>query len=340
MGSCLAAHMGGRSVNGDGMPRELAGFADHAPPAEGFREALIAGLSRTPKKLPSKFIYDERGSQLFDAILDRPEYYIPRVEMALLREHADDIAAIAGLGCALIDYGSGSMAKARIFLSRLKNPAVYVPVDISAEHLLANARTVAADFPAIPVYPVCADFFYAFPLPESARAAQGRLGFFPGSTIGNMTGDERVQFLQRTAEQLQGGGLLVGVDLKKDPAILRAAYNDSAGASAAFNTNILTRANRELGANFNLPQFRHRAEYKAEAGRMEIGIESLADQTVRFAGREFRFAASEIIDTQWAYKFTVEEFQALGRQAGFEPSQVWIDDRRLFSIHYLQSRNR
>ena len=322
------------------MPRELAGFADHAPPAEGFREALIAGLSRTPKKLPSKFIYDERGSQLFDAILDRPEYYIPRVEMEQLRDHADDIAAIAGPGCALIDYGSGSMAKARIFLSRLKNAAVYVPVDISAEHLLANAKGVAADFPAVPVYPVCADFFYAFPLPEPARTAQGRLGFFPGSTIGNMTGDERVQFLGRTAEQLQGGGLLIGVDLKKDPAILRAAYNDSAGASAAFNTNILTRANRELGADFNLPQFRHRAEYNAAAGRMEIGIESLADQTVGFAGREFRFAAGEIVDTQWAYKFTVEEFQALGRQAGFEPSQVWIDDRRLFSIHYLQSRNR
>src|SRR5262245_56518100 len=140
VGPCPAAHRGVRSINGDGMPRELAGFADHAPPAEGFREALIAGLSRNPKKLPSKFIYDERGSQLFDAILDRPEYYIPRVEMALLRDRAGDIAAIARPSCALIDYGSGSMAKARIFLSRLKNAAVYVPVDISAEHLLANAK--------------------------------------------------------------------------------------------------------------------------------------------------------------------------------------------------------
>lgn len=319
------------------MAQELAGFADHAPPAEGFREALIAGLAHNPKRLPSKFIYDERGSQLFDAILDRPEYYVPRVEMGLLRDHADEIAAIAGSGCALIDYGSGSMAKARILLERLRNAAVYVPLDISAEHLLANARAVAADFPAIPVYPVCADFLQVFPLPDPARAARGRLGFFPGSTIGNMTGEERLLFLRRTAAQLQGGGLLVGVDLKKDPAVLRAAYNDAAGASAAFNTNILARANRELGADFDLRQFRHRAEYNEPAGRMEIGIESLADQAARLAGREFRFAAGEILDTQWAYKFTAEEFQALGRQAGFEPRHVWIDGKKLFSIHFLQA---
>lgn len=336
MGSYLAGHMG--DVNG--MAQDLAGFADHAAPAESFREALIAGLSHNPKRLPSKFIYDERGSQLFDAILDRPEYYVPRVEMGLLRDHADEIAAIAGPGCALIDYGSGSMAKARILLERLRNAAVYVPLDISAKHLLANALMVAADFPAIPVYPVCADFLHAFPLPDPARAAQSRLGFFPGSTIGNMTDEERLLFLRRAAEQLQGGGLLVGVDLKKDPAVLRAAYNDDAGASAAFNTNILARANRELGADFNLRQFRHRAEYHESAGRMEIGIESLADQTARFAGREFRFAAGEILDTQWAYKFTAEEFQALGRQAGFEPRHVWIDDKHLFSTHFLEAPKR
>src|SRR5262245_19490034 len=317
------------------MPRELAGFADHAPPAEGFREALIAGLSRTPKKLPSKFIYDERGSQLFDAILDRPEYYIPRVEMHLLRDHADGIAEIAGTGCALIDYGSGSMAKARIFLSRLKNAAVYVPVDISAEHLRANAKAVAVDFHAVPVYPVCADFFYAFPLPEPARKAESRLGFVPGSTIGNMTGDERVQFLQRTAEQLQGGGLLVGVDLKKDPAILRAAYNDSAGASAAFNTNILVRANRELGADFDLAAFRHRAEYDAAHGRMEIGIESLTSQTVHVGDAAFAFDGGEVTVTQYAYKFTVEEFVSAARAAGFAPRRVWTDADRMVAIHFL-----
>ncbi|HEY7687488.1 MAG TPA: L-histidine N(alpha)-methyltransferase [Dongiaceae bacterium] len=319
------------------MAGELAGFADHAPPAESFREALTAGLARRPKKLPSKFIYDERGSQLFDAILDRPEYYIPRVEMDLLRAHAQAIADVAGPGCALIDYGSGSMAKARILLRQMASPAVYVPLDISAEHLLANARLVAAEFPALPVFPVCADFLQVFPLPDPARAARSRLGFFPGSTIGNMTDEERLTFLRRSAEQLQGGGLLIGVDLKKDAAILRAAYNDAAGASAAFNTNILWRANRELGADFDVAQYRHRAEYNAAAGRMEIGIESLAAQTVRLAGREFRFGAGEIIDTQWAYKFTVEEFQALGRQSGFEPRQAWVDDKRLFSIHYLRA---
>jgi dimethylhistidine N-methyltransferase len=319
------------------MPNRLAGFADHAPAAESFRDAIFAGLSESPKRLPSKFIYDERGSQLFDAILDRPEYYVPQVEMALLRDHAEDVAALAGFGCALVDYGSGSMAKARILLQRLRNPAVYVPVDISAEHLLAHAIDVAADFPALQVYPVCADFLRSFPLPELAQSAHQRLGFFPGSTIGNMTDDERLTFLRRTALQLDGGGLLVGVDLKKDHAILHAAYNDSAGASAAFNTNILFRANRELNADFDLHRFRHRAEYNAAAGRMEIGIESLADQAVTIAGRAFRFGAGEIINTQWAYKFTVEEFRSLGQQAGFEPRDVWIDDRRLFSIHYLRA---
>jgi len=322
------------------MPNRLAGFADHAPAAESFRDAMFAGLSETPRRLPSKFIYDERGSQLFDAILDRPEYYVPRVEMALLRQQAERIAGLAGFGCALVDYGSGSMAKARILLERLRNPAVYVPVDISAEHLLAHAIAVAADFPALPVYPVCADFLRGFPLPELAQAAHRRLGFFPGSTIGNMTDDERLAFLRRTAQQINGGGLLVGVDLKKDPAIMRAAYNDSAGASAAFNTNILVRANRELNADFDPHRFRHRAEYNGSAGRMEIGIESLADQTVTVSGRAFGFGAGEIIDTQWAYKFTVEEFGALGMQAGFEPQEVWVDDQRLFSIHYLRAPGR
>jgi dimethylhistidine N-methyltransferase len=319
------------------MPNRLAGFADHAPAAESFRDAMLAGLAQTPKRLPSKFIYDERGSQLFDAILDQPEYYVPRVEMALLRQHAPKIAGLAGFGCALVDYGSGSMAKARILLEKLRNPAAYVPVDISAEHLLAHAIAVAADFPALPVYPVCADFLRSFPLPEVAQAAHRRLGFFPGSTIGNMTDEERLAFLRRTAQQLDGGALLVGVDLKKDPAILRAAYNDAAGASAAFNTNILARANRELNADFDYGHFRHRAEYNSAAGRMEIGIESLADQTVRIAGHPFRFGAGEVIDTQWAYKFTVEEFRSLGMQAGFEPREVWVDDHRLFSIHYLRA---
>jgi dimethylhistidine N-methyltransferase len=319
------------------MPNRLAGFADHAPAAESFRDAVFAGLAGTPRRLPSKFIYDERGSRLFDAILDQPEYYVPRVEMALLHAHADEIASFAGFGCALIDYGSGSMAKARILLARLRNSAVYVPVDISAEHLLSHAIAVAADFPALPVYPVCADFLRNFPLPEPAQTAHHRLGFFPGSTIGNMTDEERLGFLRRTGPQLDGGDLLVGVDLKKDPAILRAAYNDAAGASAAFNTNILARANNELQANFDYRTFRHHAEYNAAAGRMEIGIESLADQTVTIGGRDFHFAAGEIVSTQWAYKFTADEFRSIASQAGFEPRHVWVDEQRLFSLHYLRA---
>jgi dimethylhistidine N-methyltransferase len=317
------------------MTAGLAGYADHAPPGESFQAALAEGLSRSPKRLPSKFIYDERGSQLFDAILEQPEYYVPRTEMRLLADNADEIAALAGPGVCLIDYGSGSMAKARILLDRSLRASVYLPVDISAEHLLTQAKTLAADYPAVAVFPVCADFLRPFPLPDVARAAVRRIGFFPGSTIGNMTEDERLTFLRRSADQLAGGALIVGVDLKKDPAILRAAYNDAAGASAAFNTNILARATRELGAGFDLGRFRHRAAYNLDAGRMEIGIESLAAQTVRFGGKEFRFAAGEILETQWAYKFTVEEFQDLARQAGFAPSKAWVDAQRYFSVHCL-----
>jgi len=331
MGSYLTGHIG--DVNG--MAQELAGFADHAPPAESFREALIAGLAHNPKRLPSKFIYDERGSQLFDAILDRPEYYVPRVEMGLLRDHADEIAAMAGPRCALIDYGSGSMAKARILLERLRNAAVYVPLDISAKHLLANALMVAADFPAIPVYPVCADFLHAFPLPDPARAAQSRLGFFPGSTIGNMTDEERLSYLRRAAEQLQGGGLLVGVDLKKDPARLNAAYNDAQGVTAAFNLNLLARINRELAGSFDLAAFEHQAVYNPRDGRIEMYLRSRVDHEVEVRGRRFRFRAGERIHTENSYKYGIGQFQDLARSAGWQPRRVWTDRYDLFSVHEL-----
>ncbi|MGH6929054.1 MAG: L-histidine N(alpha)-methyltransferase [Dongiaceae bacterium] len=311
-------------------------FHDFAPPAGDFRQALLDGLAQAPKRLPSRFIYDARGSQLFDAILEQPEYYVPRVEIALLRKHGAAIAALTGPGAYLVDYGSGSGRKARTLLDLLDAPAAYAAIDISREHLLRAAEALAGDYPRLEVHAVCADFLRPFALPAPRAPGVGaRLGFFPGSTIGNMTSAQRTQFLAAARAALAGGGFIVGVDLKKDPAILRAAYNDAAGASAGFNTNILVRANGELGADFDLGAFRHRAEYDPVHGRMEIGIESLKAQTVRIGEAAFAFAAGEIIFTQYAQKFTVEEFAALAAAAGFAPRQVWTDADRMFAIHYL-----
>ncbi len=311
-------------------------FHDFAPPAEDFRQAVLEGLAQSPKRLPSRFIYDERGSRLFEAILEQPEYYIPRTEMALLQRHAAELAARAGSRAYVVDYGSGSSRKARTLLAALADPAVYVAIDISRAHLLAAAASLAADYPALEVHAVCADFLRPFSLPDPrANRVGARLGFFPGSTIGNMSPAERAGFLAAARAMLAGGCLVVGVDLKKDAAVLVAAYNDAAGASAAFNTNILVRANGELGADFDLAAFRHRAVYDAGQGRMEIGIESLRTQTVHLGGHAFAFAAGEVVVTQYAYKFTVEEFQAAATAAGFVPAAAWTDAETLFALHLL-----
>lgn len=308
---------------------------DLAPPADDFRQAVLAGLARTPKRLPSRFIYDARGSRLFEAILEQPEYYIPRVEMALLRGHGPELAAEAGPRAYVADYGSGSGRKARLLLDALREPAVYAAIDISRDHLVNAAESLAADYPGLEVHALCANFLQPLDLPPPRVPAGRRLGFFPGSTVGNLTPEERARFLIAARTALAGGGLVVGVDLKKDPAVLRAAYNDAKGASAAFNTNILVRANAELGADFALASFRHRAEYDAAQGRMEIGIASLKAQTVRIGDAAFHFDADEIIVTQYAYKFTTEAFAAAAEAAGFEPRQVWTDADRMFAIHFL-----
>jgi dimethylhistidine N-methyltransferase len=265
-----------------------------------------------------------------------PEYYVPRVEIGLLRAHGAEFAALAGPRAYVVDYGSGSGRKARLLLDALKEPAVYAPIDISREHLLAAADALAADYPELEVHAICADFLRPFALPAPRAAAVGkRIGFFPGSTIGNMTPEQRAQFLAAARAMLTGGGFIVGIDLKKDPTLLRAAYNDAHGASAAFNTNILVRAVSELGADFDLAAFRHRAEYDAAHGRMEIGIESLKPQTVHIGDAAFRFDTGEVIITQYAYKFTAEEFAAAATAAGFAPRQVWTDADRMFAIQFL-----
>ena len=316
---------------------DAAAFHDLAPGEENFRDAVFAGLGREAKELPCKFFYDERGSALFDEICRVPEYYLTRTEIAILDEYAPEIAAQIGPHCRLIELGSGASVKVRILLGALDSPAAYVPVDISREWLREAAAQLAADFPKLRVVAVCADYTRPFPLPALPGPAGKRVGFFPGSTIGNFEPEGVVRFLGNCAELLgPGGEMLIGVDLKKDPDILEAAYNDRAGVNAAFNLNLLERINRELGGDLDIDRFEHVAVYDAQKGRMELYVKSLADQRATIAGRQFRFAKGELIHTENSYKYAIAEFHALARRAGFQPVHTWTDKNDLFSVHYFR----
>jgi len=314
-------------------------FHDLAPGEESFRDAVLKGLSRVRKAIPCKFLYDARGSALFEEICLLPEYYPTRTEIAILEENSADIAAQMGTHCRLIEFGSGASQKVRILLQALDRPAAYVPVDISREHLRDAAASLAEDFPSVPVIAVCADYTRPFPLPPLPGAKGKRVGFFPGSTIGNFEPDAAVAFLTNYARILgPGGEMLIGVDLKKDADILDAAYNDRAGVTAAFNLNLLERANRELDGDLDLDRFEHLAFYNDAEGRVEIYIRSLADQEARIAGSRFRFAQDELIHTEYSYKYSIEDFRALAARAGFRPVDTWTDAAELFSVHYFRLR--
>lgn len=303
---------------------------------DDFGSALAAGLGARPKSLPSKFFYDFAGARLFEDICELPEYYPTRTETALLAARASDIAAALGPNVALIEFGAGASRKVRLLLDALDRPAAFVPIDISGEHLKEAAAVLAADYPALAVLPLAADYtqpFFLPPLPAGAR----RVGFFPGSTIGNFTTGEAQQFLRSTARLLKGGGLLVGVDLVKDPAVLHAAYNDAAGVTAAFNLNLLARANRELGTDFDLEGFRHYAFYNPLASRIEMHLVSATAQQVHYGVQRFDFAEGESIHTENSCKYTVAGFQALATSAGFRPAGVWCDPDSLFSLHWLEA---
>jgi len=305
--------------------------------AEGdFGAALAAGLGSRPKSLPSKFFYDATGARLFEEICELPEYYPTRTETALLASRAGDIATVIGPGAALIEFGAGAARKVRLLLDALARPAAFLPIDISGEHLREAAAALAQDYPTLAVLPVAADYTQPFLLPRLPAGAR-RIGFFPGSTIGNFTPAEARQFLRSTALLLKGGGLLVGVDLVKDPAILHAAYNDAAGVTAAFNLNLLARANRELGTDFDLAGFRHYAFFNPQASRVEMHLVSVRAQRVRFGVQQFDFAEGESIHTENSCKYTVASFQALAGAAGFRPAAVWCDPDRLFSLHWLEA---
>lgn len=304
-----------------------------------FRHAVLRGLAQPRKAIPAKFLYDARGSALFDAICELPEYYPTRTEFAILRANATAIAAPLGRGAALVEFGGGSCQKARVLLDAMAAPAAYVPVDVSGEHLEKAAAALAAEYPKLEVVAVCADYMSPFRLPRAAQSAAKRVGFFPGSTIGNLRPEEARAFLVHAARLLgrPGGELIVGVDLKKDPATLHAAYNDSAGVTAAFSLNLLDRMNRELDADFESARFAHDAFYNAARGRIEIYLRSLAEQTVAIAGRHIRFAAGERVHTEYSYKYGVDEFRALAAEAGFRATETWTDPERLFSVHSLRA---
>jgi dimethylhistidine N-methyltransferase len=307
--------------------------------ADGFERDLIAGLSTTPRGIAPKYFYDAAGSALFDRICTLPEYYPTRTELSILACHARAMAECIGPRSDIVEFGAGSLEKIRLLLNAFSPhdaPRRYFPVDISAEHLAASARKLHADYPGLHVQPVVADYMQEEQL-AGIVSRERRVGFFPGSTIGNFDPNEAAAFLRLAARLLRGGGLLVGVDLVKDPAILHRAYNDDQGVTAAFNLNVLQRANKELGADFDLCRFAHYAFYEPMKQRVEMHLVSRGAQTVRLSGNLFAFQEGESIHTENSQKFTIEGFRALARSTGFEPGPVWTDEAKLFSVHWLES---
>jgi dimethylhistidine N-methyltransferase len=298
-----------------------------------FETDILAGLSATPKHAPAKYFYDGAGSQLFERITDLPEYYPTRSEMRILRDNAADIAKLIPPGGALVEFGSGSNKKARILLRAAPPLAAYVPVDICGEMVEAEAAELRPDFLQVKVLPVTADICFPFELPAEAKAAPARVGFFPGSTIGNFEPHEAAAFLRNVARILgPGATLIVGADLIKSADVLNAAYNDKDGVTARFNLNLLVRINRELRGNFKLDAFEHHAFYNRERNRIEMHLASLKRQKVKVAGECFEFRAGETIHTENSYKYSVESLGALARGAGWRPAGVWADKRNYFSI--------
>jgi dimethylhistidine N-methyltransferase len=304
-----------------------------AEEAVRFADDVVRGLSARRKATPPKWLYDARGSALYELICEQPEYYPPRIERALLERHGEEIAAAVGREALVFEYGAGSARKTTLLLAALRRPAAYVPVDISREALLSAAESMGSRFPRLPVRPVVADFTAPVTLPLGDIPCARRLAFFPGSTIGNFDPPDAVALLRRMAlDAGPGGMLLVGVDLPKEEAALVAAYDDARGVTAAFDLNLLARMNRELAGDLRLSAFRHRAVWDARLSRVEMHLESLEPQVVSVAGRSFRFAAGETIHTESAYKWEPRAFDALAAFAGWRSEAAWTDDRAWFAV--------
>jgi len=302
------------------------------------RAEALAGLSGQRKTLPCKWLYDAEGCRLFEAITRLPEYYPTRTEVRILRESGPEIAEAIGAGAAVVEFGPGDGAKAVQLLGTLRSPAAYLPVDIAAEWLDAAAARVAAAFPSLSVRPVVADFTLPFDLAGRAAGSTTHLGFFPGSTIGNFEPQGAVAFLRRARASLRPGArMLLGADLVKDTAVLKAAYDDASGVTAAFDLNLLRRLNREAGADFDLAAFRHEARWNAELERIEMHLVARHALSVQLAGHRFRFARGESIHTESSHKYRPERLRELAESAGWRAAMMWTDPEKLFSVWLLES---
>ena len=317
------------------MDMSLARAQQAPPPEESFADSLFAGLAKAPKEIACKYFYDQEGSQLFERICTLPEYYQTRTETLLLATHAEEIAQLMGEDIEVVEFGAGASQKVRILLDT-GHVCAYSPLDISGDYLREVVLNLASDYPALTLRPLIGDFTRPLEIPALIGPSR-RAGFFPGSTIGNFRPDAAMCLLRRMRGMLEGGGLLIGVDLVKDPARLHAAYNDRAGVTALFNKNLLARANRELGADFDLDAFAHYAPYSPAAHRIEMYLVSLRRQSVSLMGQRFDFAAGEAIHTEDSHKYTIESFREMAARAGFRPRAVWTDPERLFSLHWLES---
>ncbi len=312
-------------------------LTDLHPSPDDITGDVLAGLSAMPKRLPSKYFYDKRGSELFEQITQQPEYYLTRVELALLQASGAQIADEVGPRAHVVEYGSGSGRKTRILLDALDDPVAYTPIEISRTALLASVERLDREFGDVEVLPVLADFTEPVPLPLPARKAEHALVFFPGSTLGNFTDPEALRLL-RSMHQTMGnrGGALLGIDLQKSPELLEAAYNDAAGVTAAFTLNLLARLNRDIGTDFDLQGFSHRARYVAERGCIETCLVSQQQQTVEVQGRSFEFADGEAMQVEYSHKYTDAGFAAMAAEAGLKVVRGWNDPKDWFGLRLLQ----
>jgi dimethylhistidine N-methyltransferase len=315
--------------------QEVKGNADSIIPR--FLADVVRGLSAPSKWLPCKYFYDEDGSRLFEQITRLDEYYPTRTELTIMDRHVKEMANHLGDRCLLIEYGSGSSLKTRRLLDHASDLAGYVPIDVSCEFLRNSAESLAQEYPKIEVLPVCADFTQPVELPVPRTLPARRVVYFPGSTIGNLTPPEALRLLKQTAQLCgEGGGLLLGVDLRKDPHVIEAAYNDRQGITAAFNLNLLSRVNRELNADFAIDGFKHLAFYNLTEGRIEMHLVSRRNQQVHVGEIPFSFRQGESICTEYSYKYNTRKLFRLATHSGFAIERIWMDERKYFSVCYLR----
>jgi dimethylhistidine N-methyltransferase len=307
------------------------------PPHPG--EEILAGLRKKQKELPTRYLYDECGSDLFEQICELDEYYPTRTETAILTGYIDEIVGLIKPNPIIIELGSGSSTKTRILLDHLPDASAYLPVDISPELLHQSAAALRREYPDLAVVPITADFTKGIKLPRLARRRASKLAFFPGSTIGNFYPNDAISFIRKIGQTVgSGGGLLIGVDLVKDPQVLNEAYNDAKGVTAAFNLNMLRHINHAVGADFQLNHFRHHAFFNHEESRIEMHLVSTINQTVQMAGSQIAIAEGESILTEVSYKYTLEHFESLAEKAGFRIRETWLDPKKYFSVQYLERR--